>query len=298
MSVIRFLARVQNQNLIDNIFRKYQPDVVFHAAACKHVPIMETNPWEAFFNNIIASWAVMEASEKFGVRRFVLVSTDKAVRPTNVMGASKRVAELLMKSYQGKKTRFVAVRFGNVLGSSGSVVPLFQKQIKNGGPVTVTHPEVTRYFMTISEAVQLILQAGSMGTGGEIFVLKMGIPVKIADMAKDLIRLSGREPDNDIEIVYTGLRPGEKLYEELITAGEDVDRTGHDKIMVLKSNGIFNGFDNTTELREWLNHHLVELNNLGCKMDAEGIKAKLRQIVCDYTPQKTGCVLDKISLNY
>jgi FlaA1/EpsC-like NDP-sugar epimerase len=287
------LARVQNQFLIENVFKNYNPDVVFHAAAYKHVPIMELNPWEAFFNNIMASWTVMEASQKYGVERFVLVSTDKAVRPTNVMGASKRVAELILKSFQGSTTRFMAVRFGNVLGSSGSVVPLFEKQIKNGGPVTVTHPEVTRYFMTIPEAVQLILQAGSMGEGGEIFVLRMGTPVKITDMARDLIRLSGKEPDKDIEIVHTGLRPGEKLYEELIAVGEDIEQTEHEEIMVLKSNSITNGFNDQKESKIWLDQKLDELRKLGLKMDALGIKDKLREIVGEYTPQKTSCVFEK-----
>lgn len=289
------LARVQNQTLINNVFRRYRPNVVFHAAAYKHVPIMEMNPWEAFFNNIMASWAVMEASNKFCAERFVLVSTDKAVRPANVMGASKRVAELLLKSHQGNKTRFMAVRFGNVLGSSGSVVPLFQKQIRNGGPITVTHPEITRYFMTISEAVKLILQAGSMGKGGEIFVLKMGTSVKIVDMARDLIRLSGKEPEKDIQIIFTGLRPGEKLYEELINDMEEIDKTVHNKIMLLKCKGQINDFKNNRELKEWLNQQLSELKDLGLRMDAEGIKAKLKQIVCEYTPQTTECVLGERS---
>lgn len=286
------LARVQNQVLINNVFQKYRPDVVFHAAAYKHVPMMEINPWEAFFNNIMGSWTLMEVSKKFGVDRFVLVSTDKAVRPTNVMGASKRVAELLLKSFQGGQTRFMAVRFGNVLGSSGSVVPLFERQIRNGGPVTVTHPEVTRYFMTITEAVQLILQSGSMGRGGEIFVLKMGTPVKIVDMAKDLIRLSNNEPDKDIDIIFTGLREGEKLYEELITEGEDIVSTGHDEIMVLNSNGKINGFKTQEEVQNWLSKELEELKELGLKMEAEGIKQKLKEIVAEYKPQRTKSVLE------
>ena len=288
------LARVQNKQLMESVFKQYQPNVVLHAAAYKHVPMMELNPWEAFFNNIMASSTVMDASHKFGVERFVLVSTDKAVRPANVMGASKRVAELLLKSYHNSKTKFMAVRFGNVLGSSGSVVPLFQKQIRNGGPVTVTHPEVTRYFMTITEAVQLILQAGAMGRGDEIFVLKMGTPVKIADMAKDLIRLSGKEPGKDIEIVYSGLREGEKLYEELITEGEDIEKTLHESIMVLKSTGYINNFKNPDEQKKWLDQRLFELKVLGLKMDTFGIKNKLCEIVVEYTPQETACIIEAI----
>ena len=221
---------------MNNIFEKYKPEVVFHAAAYKHVPMLEKNPWQAVFNNIIGSRVVMEMAIKHHVDRFVLVSTDKAVRPTNVMGASKRVTELIMQCQQGNGTRFMAVRFGNVVGSSGSVIPLFRRQIEQGGPVTVTHPEVNRFFMTIPEASQMILQAGTMGEGGEIFILRMGTPVKIADMARDLIRLSGKEPDVDIKIVFTGLREGEKLYEELITVGEDILPTGHKKVMVLHSN--------------------------------------------------------------
>jgi FlaA1/EpsC-like NDP-sugar epimerase len=228
------LGQVQDEALVETVFRTHRPQVVFHAAAFKHVPMLELNPWQAVTNNIVGSRTVMEASVRHGVERFVLVSTDKAVRPTNVMGASKRVAELMMQGLAGGRTLFMAVRFGNVLGSSGSVIPLFRDQIERGGPVTVTHPEVTRYFMTIPEAAQLIVQAGAQGRGGEIFVLKMGKPVRIADLARDLIVLSGKDPA-EIEIRFTGLRPGEKLYEELITAGEDVLETGHEKIMVLRS---------------------------------------------------------------
>ena len=188
--------------------------------------MLEKNPWEAVSNNVLGSQVVMELAREYEVERFVLVSTDKAVRPVNVMGASKRVTELLLQSLQSTGTRFIAVRFGNVVGSSGSVIPLFRRQIEQGGPVTVTHPEVVRYFMTIPEAAKLILQAGALGEGGEIFILDMGTPVKIADMAKDLIRLSGKEVGEDIKIIYTGLREGEKLYEELLTVGEDIVRPG------------------------------------------------------------------------
>jgi FlaA1/EpsC-like NDP-sugar epimerase len=228
----------------------------------------------------------MEMALEHGVRRFVLVSTDKAVRPTNVMGASKRVTEMILQYFNGAGTRFVAVRFGNVVGSSGSVIPLFRSQIEKGGPVTVTHPEVTRYFMTIPEAAQLIIQAGGMGEGGEIFVLEMGTPVKIADMAKDLIRLSGKEPDRDIEIVYTGLRAGEKLYEELITADENVVSTPHEKIMVLRCNGSWCGLHNQSDYQSWLNGHLEELYRAAGRHDAAGIKRRLSEIVPEYKMQE------------
>jgi FlaA1/EpsC-like NDP-sugar epimerase len=223
----------------------------------------------------------------------VLVSTDKAVRPTNVMGASKRIAELILQSMQNGFTQFMAVRFGNVIASSGSVIPLFLKQIANGGPVTVTHPEVTRYFMTITEAAQLILQAGALGRGGEIFVLEMGTPVKIAEMATDLIRLAGKEPGRDIKIVYTGLRPGEKIYEELITRGEDVTRTRHNKIMVLQHNGRWdwNGSGSQERFRVWLDGELEELSRIADTFDACAIKKKLSELVREYTAQETECVL-------
>ncbi len=233
---VAVLGQVQDEALLELVFAHHRPQVVFHAAAYKHVPMLELNPWQAVTNNVRGSLCVMDAAERHGVERFVLVSTDKAVRPTNVMGASKRVAELLLRARPCGKTAFMAVRFGNVLGSSGSVIPLFRKQIGRGGPVTVTHPEVTRYFMTIPEAAQLIVQAGALGKGGEIFILKMGQPVRIADLARDLIVLSGKSVD-EIEITFTGLRPGEKLYEELITAGEGIVETGHDQIMVLESVG-------------------------------------------------------------
>jgi FlaA1/EpsC-like NDP-sugar epimerase len=233
----------------------------------------------------------MEMAVKHHVDRFVLVSTDKAVRPTNVMGTSKRVTELIMQCQQGNGTRFMAVRFGNVVGSSGSVIPLFRRQIEQGGPVTVTHPEVNRFFMTIPEASQMILQAGTMGEGGEIFILKMGTPVKIADMARDLIRLSGKEPDVDIKIVYTGLREGEKLYEELITVGEDILPTVHEKVMVLRSNSHFNGAKNPQEAKKHLYHELDELTKIALRHDAKGIKIKLKEIVPEYTPQENESVL-------
>ncbi|MGI9952923.1 nucleoside-diphosphate sugar epimerase/dehydratase [Moorellaceae bacterium AZ2] len=227
------IADVRDETAIDQAFRKYRPAVVFHAAAHKHVPLMEMNPAEAIKNNVVGTWIVARAADRYKSKIFVLISTDKAVNPTSIMGASKRVAEMIVQ-YMAKKsgTRFAAVRFGNVLGSRGSVVPLFQRQIAAGGPVTVTHPEMTRYFMTIPEAVQLVIQAGALARGGEIFVLQMGEPVKIADLARNMIILSGYEPGQDIEIVFTGIRPGEKLYEELFTEEEKIDTTSHECIFV------------------------------------------------------------------
>ncbi len=238
--IIPVLGDIRNGKRLLKTFEFHSPDNVFHAAAYKHVPMLEIHPEEAVMNNIAGTKNIINIAAASGVKRFVLVSTDKAVRPANVMGATKRITELMVQGC-GKhcagysETRFITVRFGNVVGSVGSVIPLFKKQIQQGGPVTITHPDVTRYFMTIPEASQLILQAGAMGKGREIFILKMGKPVKIADMAKDLIKLSGLEPDKDIKIEYIGLRPGEKLYEELITKGEDIVPTEHGKIMVLKS---------------------------------------------------------------
>ena len=285
------LGHVQDKNLMNDIFKKYKPQVVFHAAAYKHVPMQEKNPWEAVFNNIIGSRVTMDISIKHHVERFVLVSTDKAVRPTSVMGASKRVTELIMQSVQGNDTRLMAVRFGNVVGSSGSVIPIFRRQIEQGGSVTVTHPEINRYFMTIPEATQMILQAGAMGEGGEIFILRMGTPVKIADMARDLIRLSGKEPDVDIKIIFTGLRDGEKLYEELITVGEDILPTGHEKIMVLRSNYQPGEGKILQESREILGNKIDELMKDALRHDSRAIKKMLKEIVPEYTPQENESVL-------
>jgi FlaA1/EpsC-like NDP-sugar epimerase len=286
------LGRVQDRVFVEEVLDRYLPEVVFHAAAYKHVPMLECNPWEAVRTNILGSQVMMEAAIKYDVKHFVLVSTDKAVRPTNVMGASKRVAELILQSLQGNGTYFMAVRFGNVVGSSGSVIPLFRRQIEYGGPVTVTHPEITRYFMTISEAAQLILQAGALGKGGEVFILEMGIPVKIRDMARDLIRLSGKEPGKDIEIIFTGLREGEKLYEELITKGEDIVRTRHEKILALNPNGCIGGFSDHEALRSFLEQKLQELLDVAEKHDARAIKKLLSEIVPEYCPQETRCVLE------
>ena len=237
MTFRTILADVTNLEKMDKIFRAYRPEVVFHAAAYKHVPLMEANPHEALRVNVGGTRNMVELSVKYGVRKFVMISTDKSVNPTNIMGASKRVCEMLVQTKamkEGVKTQFVITRFGNVLGSNGSVIPLFKKQIEEGGPVTVTHPDITRYFMTIPEACQLVLEAGFMGNGGEIFVFDMGKPVRIADMAVNMIKLSGLEPGKDIKIEYTGLRPGEKLYEELLSSEEEIQPTHHQKIKIAK----------------------------------------------------------------
>lgn len=227
------IGSVRDYDRMEEVFRKYKPHVVFHAAAHKHVPLMEGNPREAIVNNIQGTKNLLDLSEEYAVSKFVLISTDKAVNPTNVMGATKRVAEMLLQDKsRNSRTNYAAVRFGNVLGSNGSVIPIFREQISHGGPVTVTHEEITRYFMTIPEAVQLVIQAGAMAEGGEIFILDMGNPVKIMDLAEKLIRLSGFEPYEDIDIKITGLRPGEKLYEELLLDEEGIKTTTHDKIFV------------------------------------------------------------------
>ncbi len=232
------LGSVQDRDRIDYVFSEYRPQLVFHAAAHKHVPIVEINPSEAVKNNIIGTKNVVEACKKYKAAKFILISTDKAVNPTNVMGASKRIAELIVKAENGAGTEMASVRFGNVLGSVGSVVPLFKKQIASGGPVTLTDPEMRRYFMTIPEAVSLVQTAAALAKGGETFVLDMGQPVRIYDLACDLIRLSGLEPNRDIDIVITGLRPGEKLFEELSLDSESVDATSYKKIFVMRSGGI------------------------------------------------------------
>ena len=276
------LGDVHNKGFLERFFATLKPQVVFHAAAFKHVPIVELNPWEGVFNNIIGTKNIVEASHQSGVERFVMISTDKAVRPVSVMGATKRVAEMITSCYAERHktkpdgSKIVSVRFGNVIGSEGSVIHLFKKQIERFGPVTVTHPEITRYFMTIPEACKLILQAGAFGEGGEIFVLDMGTPIKIVDMALDLIRLSGFKPDVDIKIKYIGLRPGEKLYEELITEGEGIVRSSHEKIFVLKGR-------NNNDLK-WLNQKIEELVKLAIDQDGLGIKSKLKEIVPEYEP--------------
>lgn len=235
LDLVVLIASVRNSNRMEQIFEKYKPELVYHAAAHKHVPLMEDSPSEAIKNNVYGTLKLVRMCDKYGVKRFVQISTDKAVNPTNVMGASKRMCEMIIQAYNNRsKTEFVAVRFGNVLGSNGSVIPLFKKQIAAGGPVTVTHPDIIRYFMTIPEAVSLVLQAGALAKGGEIFVLDMGEPVKIDDLARNLIRLSGYVPDRDIEVKYSGLRPGEKLFEELLMDEEGMQDTENKLIHIGK----------------------------------------------------------------
>ena len=270
------IGSVRDKERLEEVFNKYKPNVVFHAAAHKHVPLMETSPLEAIHNNVFGTYNVVNCADKFGVEKFVLISTDKAVNPTNIMGASKRVCEMIVQTKnKTSKTDFVAVRFGNVLGSNGSVIPLMKKQIEKGGPVTVTHKEITRYFMTIPEAVQLILQAVTYAKGGEIFVLDMGEPVKIYDLAVSLIRLMGYEPNVDIPIIITGLRPGEKLYEELLMAEEGLVSTKHDKIFITQPMHL--------EEKE-LNEKLDELGNIKYNEDysIEKVKKVMANVVPTY----------------
>ena len=236
LRIVPILADIRQSNRLESVFETFMPEVIFHAAAYKHVPMIEYNPVEAISNNVIGTRRLVDYAHRFGVETFVMVSTDKAVNPTNIMGASKRVAEIYVQALARlSKTKFTTVRFGNVLGSNGSVIPLFMEQINNGGPVTVTHRDVIRYFMTIPEATQLVLQTGCIGNGGEIFVLDMGEPIRIVDLAEQLINLSGLTPYDDIDIIFTGLRPGEKLFEELLIEGEGIMPTAHPKIKVLKS---------------------------------------------------------------
>ncbi len=235
LNLLTLIASIRDSGKMEDVFKTYRPDIVFHAAAHKHVPLMETSPNEAVKNNILGTYKVVRCADKYGVKKFVQISTDKAVNPTNIMGATKRVCEMIIQAFSRKsKTQFVAVRFGNVLGSNGSVIPLFKKQIAEGGPVTVTHKDIIRYFMTIPEAVSLVLQAGAYAKGGEIFVLDMGEQVRIYDLAVNLIKMSGLEPDKDIEIKVTGLRPGEKLYEERLMAEEGLEKTANDRISIGK----------------------------------------------------------------
>ena len=272
-----YLTDIRDKEALQRMFDDYMPEVVFHAAAYKHVPLQETHPRETIYNNVLGTRNLVEAAIGATVDRFVLVSTDKAVRPTNVMGAAKRVAEMYLQYRNGSsKTHFMAVRFGNVLGSSGSVVPIFQQQIAQGGPVTVTHPDVRRFFMSIPEAAQLILQAGAMGEGGEIFILDMGKAVRIADLARDLIQLHGYEPEKDIAVTYVGLRPGEKLYEELITVGEGIEDTTHKKIKVIRRPQ-----DDDIPLDESIDQLIAVADTY----EADAIKKKLRDIIPEYMPQ-------------
>lgn len=252
-NVVTLIGSIRNVSRLESVFAQYKPDIVYHAAAHKHVPLMEVSPDEAVKNNVVGTWNVAKMADKYGVKKFVMISTDKAVNPTNVMGATKRICEMIVQTYNEiSKTDFVAVRFGNVLGSNGSVIPLFKKQIEAGGPVTVTDPNIIRYFMTIPEAVSLVLQAGAYAKGGEIFILDMGEPVKIDDLAKNLIRLSGYTLGVDMEIKYTGLRPGEKLYEELLMKEEGLQETDNKLIHIGKPIEFDkeNFFDNLEKLKE------------------------------------------------
>lgn len=270
------LADVRDYNRLESLFQKYDFSMVYHAAAYKHVPIVESNPSEGIMVNVLGSKNVADLATKYKVNRFVMVSTDKAVNPTNVMGASKRTAELYVQSLQnveGNTTKFITTRFGNVLGSNGSVIPHFKKQIEKGGPVTITHKDIVRYFMTIPEACDLVLQAGTMGSGGEIYVFDMGNPIKIVDLAKRMIKLSGLEPDVDIEIVYTGLRPGEKLYEELLSEHTKTLPTHHEKILISKD---------PTMKYEDINHYICELNVKAKSHNKYGMVEILKEIVPEF----------------
>ena len=275
------VADIRDREKMEKIFGKYRPEVVFHAAAHKHVPMMEYHPDEAVMNNIIGTKNVAELAERYGAERVVMISTDKAINPTSVMGASKRVAEMVVKDLGSKSnTKFVAVRFGNVLESNGSVVPMFKQQIAEGGPVTVTDREVKRYFMTLPEASQLVIQAGALGRGGEVFVLDMGEPIKVLDMAEELIRLSGFEVGEDIEIKIIGLRPGEKLFEELLTEEEKsgvLGDSGHKKIFIAKVEEVDG---------EKLEKNVRELEVLAKELDLEGIVRKLQEVLPNYQPNR------------
>ena len=280
------IGDVRSLDRMDFVFRNYHPQVVFHAAAYKHVPLMESNPCEAVRVNVFGTMNVADHAVKYGVERFVMVSTDKAVNPTNIMGASKRLAEIYVQSLsvairdglQVGTTRFITTRFGNVLGSNGSVIPRFREQIRNGGPVTVTHPDIIRYFMTIPEACRLVMEAGTMGMGGEIYIFEMGRPVKIADMARRMIELSGFDPDKEISIIYTGLRPGEKLYEELLSNKENTLPTAHNKIRVAKVRE-YNYFDVVNELNK--------LNELAARVNIPDMVKMMKDIVPEFVSRNS-----------
>ena len=279
LDLVTLIGSVRNTARLDRVLGRYKPEIVFHAAAHKHVPLMEDSPNEAIKNNVFGTYKMAKAAAKYGVKKFVLISTDKAVNPTNIMGASKRLCEMVVQMMNRESnTEFVAVRFGNVLGSNGSVIPLFKKQIEEGGPVTVTHPEIIRYFMTIPEAVSLVLQAGYYAKGGEIFVLDMGKPVKIDTMARNLIKLSGFEPDVDIKVVYTGLRPGEKLYEELLMDEEGLQETANKLIHIGKP---------ITMDDELFKQQLCRLEE-AYKEEVEDMKQIVAEIVPTYKPDSHG----------
>jgi FlaA1/EpsC-like NDP-sugar epimerase len=269
------IGSIQNRTRLDEVFRQYSPSVVYHAAAYKHVPLMETHVFEAIENNVFGTYNVATAAAEHEVEDFVMISSDKAVRPTNIMGTTKRIAELILLALQGERTKYVAVRFGNVLGSNGSVIPIFKKQIAAGGPVTVTHPDMRRFFMTIPEACQLVLQASVIAEGGQICVLNMGEPVKIVDLARDLILLSGLRPDEDIKIEFSGTRPGEKLYEELSTMLENTAPTTHEKIRIFVGSGV-----PEDEMARWLG----DVREICEKRDLGELILMLKEIVPDYSP--------------
>ena len=271
------IASVRDKHRIEDIFETYHPDIVYHAAAHKHVPLMEDSPDEAIKNNVLGTYNVASAANKFHVKKMVLISTDKAVRPTNVMGASKRICEMIIQIFsQVSQTEYAAVRFGNVLGSNGSVIPIFRQQIKNGGPVTVTHPDIIRYFMTIPEAVNLVLQCGAYAKGGEIFILDMGEPVKILDLAKKMIRLSGHVPGEDIKIEFTGLRPGEKLYEELLIDDDNLVETENDRIFVAQM-GKVDADEMSGKINRLIEHAYEETRD---------IRGEIKEIVPEYKNQE------------
>jgi FlaA1/EpsC-like NDP-sugar epimerase len=274
-SLFQVIGDVINRKKIEGTFRKYKPEIVFHAGADKHVPLLESNPDEAVLNNVIGTKNLVEVSEEFKIERVVSVSTDKAADPVSVMGCTKRIAELIIQGRKHPVTKSIGVRFGNVLGSRGSVIPLFREQIKKGGPVTVTHSEMVRYFMTVPEAARLVLQAGAIGGGGEIFLLDMGNPIKIVDLARQMIRLSGFEPEVDIPVKFVGLRPGEKLEETLTGKDEKISRTIHPKILVIHFDG---------KKPDYKESDFEELKGLAIRMDTDGIIKKLEEMVSNYIP--------------
>lgn len=277
LNLVVLIASVRNTNRMNTIFDKYRPDIVYHAAAHKHVPLMETSPNEAIKNNVFGTWKTAQAAAMAGVKKFVMISTDKAVNPTNIMGASKRICEMIIQTFSRHyPTEFVCVRFGNVLGSNGSVIPLFRRQIEAGGPVTVTHPDIIRYFMTIPEAVSLVLQAGAYAKGGEIFVLDMGEPVRILDLAKNLIRLSGYKVDEDIKIEFTGLRPGEKLYEEMLMNEEGLQETANKLIHIGKP----------IEIDEMAFYKQLHELKAAATTEDDHIKEIVKKIVPTYVPKE------------
>lgn len=279
LKIFSIIADILDENKIEQVLKKFLPQVIFHAAAYKHVPLMEFHPEEAIKNNIFGTKTLAEKAIKYKIEKFIFISTDKAVKPTSIMGASKRVGEMICQVLnQRNSTKFISVRFGNVLDSRGSVIPIFREQIKKGGPLKITHPEMKRYFMTSSEACLLLLQAGAMGKGGEVFVLNMGKPIKILDLAREMIRLSGLEPDKDIPIVFTGSRPGEKFFEEILTAEEGTQATQNQKIFIAKLSGI-----NENKL----NFGLIKLKEAALKQDRETIIKTLKELIPFYSKPET-----------